>query len=228
MSYILDALRKSEQERGHGAAPSVQTLHTSGISYHSSKTHLWPYLLLAAIVINLGALMYFIVADDDAEPGVPPLAQHANNGNHPARLAPTSIDLVMNDMPASGSPRQAVAVVAEDTIYKPVTMPAVSTPVVEAPPPAVVTPVSFNTQQSPIVERDELPAEIQQHIPIMEFSAHVYSSNPMHRSIVINGRFMEEGDQLASDLMLSEITPKGAIFDFQGQLFHQSVISAWN
>ena len=93
MSYILDALKKSEQERGHGSAPSVQTLHTSGISYHSSKTHLWPYLLLAAIVINLGALMYFIVADDHAEPGVAPLAQHANNGNHHARLAPTSTSL---------------------------------------------------------------------------------------------------------------------------------------
>ena len=25
MSYILDALKKSEQERGHGTAPNVQT-----------------------------------------------------------------------------------------------------------------------------------------------------------------------------------------------------------
>ena len=79
-----------------------------------------------------------------------------------------------------------------------------------------------------IPERDELPANLQQHIPMMEFSAHVYSSNPLQRSIVINGVFMEEGDYLASDLLLSEITPKGAIFDFQGQLFHQGVVSAWN
>jgi hypothetical protein len=62
----------------------------------------------------------------------------------------------------------------------------------------------------------------------MEFSAHVYSSNPMQRSIVINGRFMEEGDNLGSDLVLNEITPEGAVFDFQGYRFHQGVVSSWN
>ena len=100
MSYILDALKKSEQERGHGSAPSVQTLHTLGISYHASKTHLWPYLLLAAIVINLGALMYFIVADDRAEPGVEAVVdgpgpehrrvrrQRGVGAHHPGALGP--------------------------------------------------------------------------------------------------------------------------------------------
>ncbi len=67
MSYILDALKKSEQERGHGSAPSVQTLHSSSLNYHSNKLQLWPYLLLAAIVINLAALMYFMIAKSDVE-----------------------------------------------------------------------------------------------------------------------------------------------------------------
>jgi general secretion pathway protein B len=75
---------------------------------------------------------------------------------------------------------------------------------------------------------DELPLDVLQQIPVLEFSAHIYSSNPVQRSIVINGRFMEEGDRLAGDLFLNEITPDGAIFDFQGQLFHQGVVSAWN
>ena len=44
MSYILDALKKSEQQRGHGAAPNVQTLHSSGLSYNSSRSQLWPSL----------------------------------------------------------------------------------------------------------------------------------------------------------------------------------------
>jgi hypothetical protein len=46
--------------------------------------------------------------------------------------------------------------------------------------------------------------------------------------MVINGRFMEEGDRLASNLFLSEITPDGAIFDYNGQLFHKNVVSAWD
>jgi general secretion pathway protein B len=78
------------------------------------------------------------------------------------------------------------------------------------------------------MEKEELPPDMQQHIPVMEFSAHVYSSNPMQRSIVINGRFMEEGDRLTADLLLDEITADGAIFNFRGQRFHQGVVSAWN
>ena len=75
---------------------------------------------------------------------------------------------------------------------------------------------------------NDLPIDVLQQIPALEFSAHVYSTNPQQRSIVINGRFMEEGDHVASDLYLSEITADGAIFDFQGRRFHQRVVSTWN
>ena len=52
MSYILDALKKSEQERGHGGIPGVQTVHSSALSYSSKKTY-WPYILIAAVTLNL-------------------------------------------------------------------------------------------------------------------------------------------------------------------------------
>jgi general secretion pathway protein B len=108
-------------------------------------------------------------------------------------------------------------------------------PDIAAPPPAprvamaqpVADPV-MEMHEPGVLELHELPYDIQQRIPVMQFSAHVYSSNPLQRSVVINGRFMEEGDYLESDLYLSEITTDGAIFDFQGQRFHQRIVSAWN
>ena len=225
MSYILDALKKSEQERGRGSAPNVQTLHSSNLNYRPNKTQLWPYMLLGAVLLNLAALFYFILEKQDTD-SVVQLPQ-----TEQAQTATT-------DIPASiqSAPRAALAPEAKrgpeadaTTVYKPISLPAgsgSSTQVV-----AVSLPFeNASTVQDPgtIPERDELPANLQQNIPMMEFSAHVYSSNPLQRSIVINGVFMEEGDYLASDLLLSEITPKGAIFDFQGQLFHQGVVSAWN
>jgi general secretion pathway protein B len=232
MSYILDALKKSEQERGHGTAPSVQTLHATGSHYHASKTHWWPYVLLAAIAVNLAALLYFMLIDTDVSPSAhnPQDSVITAQNESEAALVPSTLQ--------DGVPRLSEA--AEEIVYKPVLMPA-STPVIAqetgrpaefAPTPVRVSaPKPAVTQRDALLvvpQRDELPADIQQHIPIMEFSAHVYSSNPLHRSIVINGRVMEEGDMFASDLLLSEITPKGAIFDYQGQLFHQNVVSAWN
>lgn len=74
----------------------------------------------------------------------------------------------------------------------------------------------------------DLPLNIRQHIPELNFSAHVYSSNARQRSLVINGRFMEEGEQVNNDVTLVEITKDGAIFDYRGQRFRTSVLSGWN
>ena len=73
----------------------------------------------------------------------------------------------------------------------------------------------------------QLPDNIREHIPEMVFSAHVYSSNPLQRSVVINGRFMEEGERMNEDFVLREITSTGVIMDFRGYLFHTSVITGW-
>lgn len=222
MSYILDALKKSEQERGHGSAPSVQTLHSSGLSYHSSKAQLWPYFLLAAVVINLGALLYFIMARSDAGPAAQLPAADLQAQAAPADTARTAI--------RSEAPIEITAPSETDAVfYKPVSMPAASPAAVPVKPAAAAPKPAFSQAGGPtVLEMDELPFEVLQHIPVMQFSAHVYSSNPLQRSLVINGRFMEEGDRMASDLYLSEITPDGAIFDFQGQRFHQRIVSTWN
>mgnify|MGYP003572265106 FL=1 len=233
MSYILDALKKSEQERGHGSAPGVQTLHSSSLNYHSNKTQLWPYFLLAAIGINLAALLYFILAKtDDVEAS----AQEQKNIQQQQAIVETKP--VISGITQTGIDKNIPAAAhasdqADSIVYKPVSMPETGRKtglktVVASTQSAVVEPRQLQHTRNTVLEMDELPIDVLQQIPVLEYSAHVYSSNPLQRSIVINGRFMEEGDRLAADLFLNEITPDGAIFDFQGQLFHQAVVSAWN
>jgi len=225
MSYILDALKKSEQERGHGSAPNVQTMHSSGLNYHSNKTQLWPYFLLAAIVINLAALFYFIIAKTDVEA----------TAQEQQEIITETKPVVSGTMQTGKDIKIAVAVHASDqaetVVYKPVSMPGTERKTIKASTQtAVIESRQLQDQDSrnTVVEMDELPYDVLQHIPALEFSAHVYSDNPLQRSIVINGRFMEEGDRLAGDVFIHEITPDGAIFEYQGRLFHQAVISAWN
>ena len=222
MSYILDALKKSEQERGHGSAPSVQTLHSSGLNYHSNKTQLWPYFLLAAIGINLAVLFYFIITKTDVEATT--REQQAITETE-AAISGTTQTGMDNDVTAAAHASDR----AESIVYKPVSMPETGrkTVIASTQTAAVETRQPQDTRNT-VLEMDELPFDVLQQIPTLEFSAHVYSSNSLQRSVVINGRFMEEGDRLSGDLFLSEITPDGAIFEFQGQLFHQGVVSAWN
>lgn len=228
MSYILDALKKSEQERGHGSAPSVQTLHSSSLNYHSNRTQLWPYFLLAAIGINLAALFYFIITKTDVD------ATAQEQKNIQQQQAITETNPVISGTTQTGMDNIVAAAAhasdqAEPIVYKPVSLPETGRKtVVASTQTAVVETRQLQQTRNTVLEMDELPFDVLQQIPVLEFSAHIYSSNPVQRSIVINGRFMEEGDRLAGDLFLNEITPDGAVFDFQGQLFHQGVVSAWN
>lgn len=225
MSYILDALKKSEQERGHGTAPGIQTTHSSSLNYYSNKSHWWPYALVFVIAINLAALFYFVLLKDDAADNKVNTAQVATTAAKPAPatvskspVSPAPASQVQTTPPLRMASVDPAPLQVEPAQQSEVTVPAAS-------------PDENSKSAQPgfdTVDRDELPYDVQQHIPIMEFSAHVYSTNPIQRSIVINGRFMEEGDNLGSDLVLNEITPQGAVFDFQGYRFHQGVVSSWN
>ncbi len=220
MSYILDALKKSELERGNGAIPSVQTIHSSALNYHQQRRLLWPWILIAVLLANVFILIYFLQSGPDTE------TVSASENSQDSSLS-------QNRALAENPPAPAPAISAPTTQVPsiPASPPpaAVSAPVAQIKPaPARVTPTAPGSAREPLLDIDELPAEIRRQIPNMVFSAHVYSSNPVQRSLVINNRFMEEGDAFSHDLILSEITRSGAIFAFRGYHFHSSVLSGWS
>jgi general secretion pathway protein B len=212
MSYILDALKKSEQDRGHGSIPGVQTVHSSSLNYHQEKRPVWPWFLAALIVINLVAVIYFIQSKNTKEPIVNARTDVVNE-------SPTNIVI-------KAEPFTKTKPMTQNSVPNVITTPAQNeTTVFETQAIQQTEPIEpvFET-----VDLYDLPLNVRQHIPEMNFSAHVYSSNPLQRSLVINGRFMEEGSQINSELTLSEITSDGAVFNFQGYRFSTSVLSGWN
>ncbi len=69
----------------------------------------------------------------------------------------------------------------------------------------------------------ELPYDVQEQIPDIDVSVHMFHADPVQRRIRINGQMYTEGKNLQQDLALVEITRYGAIFDYQGHLFHLNV-----
>jgi len=59
MSFILDALKKLEQKRREGSVPDLLTTHTGG-SERPQKRPIWPYLLVAALLLNAGILTVWL------------------------------------------------------------------------------------------------------------------------------------------------------------------------
>lgn len=59
MSYILDALRKSEQERQRGTPPGLATTHVPPRAGKGGRA-VWPWLLAAALLTNAGVLVWWL------------------------------------------------------------------------------------------------------------------------------------------------------------------------
>lgn len=229
MSYILEALKKSEQDRGHGSIPGVQTIHSSSINYQQNSRPLWPWLVAVMILINIMVLLYLFVLKSPAELSQqqvfdsPDIKQNNITSTRTSTVAADPAPVITNadeTKPKNTDRDKKLSIERQPETETIVSFEAVE-PVNE-----IISETVNDSNE--VLDIYQLPMDIQQQIPEMAFSAHVYSSNPQQRSLVINGRFMEEGEQLNDDLTLSEITSGGAIFTFRGYRYHTSVLAGWN
>jgi len=231
MSYILDALKKSEQERGHGNIPDVQTVHSSSLNYDNQKKTYWPYILITVAVLNLLAIVYFI-ANRESPPQIIAATQPATTDDGAANKTETD----KKERKTQTKPETAVDTEAEPVAINNKKIIATKTVAAENPAPqqeetvlqvATKTDKAANNAQAEIIDYYDLPESIKSELPAIIITAHVYSSTPSQRSIVINNNFMEEGEYVLDGLVLYEITPDGAVFDYQGTLFNYAVVSGW-
>jgi len=220
MSLILDALKKSEQERRRDKGPNLQTIHQPPLprAQRRSYTALLGFLLIAA---NAAVVVYWwqqraAPTVTAASPVQPPLSS------------------TIAALPAAAP---AVRESTAATTPKPVEAPAnasTPTPVATATPeytsitPASSTAATVSVASSARIEEvDELPENVRNDLPAMTFSFHVYSSNPQQRTIIINNRRMREGDDIGAGLLLQEITEDGVILQYAQHRIHISVLAGW-
>lgn len=80
-----------------------------------------------------------------------------------------------------------------------------------------------------VTRLSELPTEVSRDLPSVDFSGHLYSSNPKLSYVLVNnGRPVFEGQQIADKLFLHKITATGVIVDYRGYLIDVGVLQNWN
>lgn len=221
MSYILDALRKSERDRAlaEGRADPVAW----PMSEQPSAGGRWvlPLLVLMALLI-LGALILNLlplqrpdddIRSQDAEAAliVAPLVAVT-----PAGEAAESA--VVTDPAPVVVPVQPDPVRSEQVKSDPVAMaPALARPDTEA--------VSGSKPDEEV--RTMPPLDTLRHIPQLMINSHIYSPVADKRSVMINNRQWNEGDMLAAGVLLKEITPDGILLDVDGWPVHVGRSKGW-
>jgi general secretion pathway protein B len=90
---------------------------------------------------------------------------------------------------------------------------------------ATQNPEQINSSRKPtsIPLLENLPGALRQDIPELTISFHVFTKKLTGRLVSINGRVMREGQSVAEDLTLEEITSEGVVLNYMGNRFRVAV-----
>jgi general secretion pathway protein B len=203
MSFILDALRKSEAERQRQDGPTLLEMRPSR---PQRRLPLWVIGLGVLLLVNLAVLLWFLLPADTARTPVPAQIAPANTPA-PRLAAPpaASAPALVNSAPASTSPPATAGTSAPAS-----PRPATSAPSKPARP-----------QLEPGESAANLPdySRVSAGMPALRLDLHSYSEQPQQRYALINMHKVQEGDTLPEGARVLQILPEGVVLSYQGTKF---------
>ncbi len=212
MSYILDALRRSEQERRREAGTPLQSIHAfQPPPRPRGVRRALPALLGLALVLGgLGVGIGF----------GPRLLERVNEPPAPVAEVGGTRAAVQPETAAEAGSGTAAAVDARAAAVA--TADGSASGVLPAAPAAA--PVERANSAGELLEPWQLSEAEQRFLHGLTVSMHVYSATPEQRTAIINGFRVREGQSLGQDLDLLEIVPDGIIVGFQDKRVHLATV----
>jgi general secretion pathway protein B len=210
MSFILDALRKSERERQNNQTPGAAQLWMQG---KRGNRAFWLPLVMLLVGLNLSLLVFLWVK------GGPDTAEDIATPDISTRVATLQ--------PVTPTQRPAMPDEIPENRRLTAEMPA-DTPVAELPGnPAtpVSAPVNLPATDSYIAARSDLPTLLELSLAgtislkPLHLDIHVFSEEPSERFIFINMAKYREGATLSEGPRVDAITKEGVVLVHQGRSF---------
>jgi general secretion pathway protein B len=198
VSYILDALKKSEAERSRGVVPTLLTPPQTGF-----RSGIVGWILVAALIVNAGVFAAWMYWPRDVSP---------TTGRAPA---PPQVA-----EPAAATPGMPVA--RTSAVADPPPPLETSVP----PAPVTVAPQTIAAPSTPNRRLDDAP-EANSSAADVSFSTHVYATDASMRAVTMNGKRFVEGDEIRPGVRIREITEAGVILDVNGRPIPVDVLQDW-
>lgn len=193
MSFILDALKKSEAERQRQNTPGIANVPDASAR---KPSHKWIWIVAILLAINIAALFGVLyLANQEGQP--PVVTTPVAPGNNVQSTA--SFSEIVREAKRSEPERQAAAE-AEDPTAAPAAAEASAISESYA---------SFN----------DLRTQGVLSLPDLHLDIHVYSGQPADRFVFINMTKYRENARLSEGPLVKQITPEGVVLDYQGTDF---------
>lgn len=227
MSFILDALKKSESDRQRQSGPALFEVK---VTPPRPRFPYWALALAVLLVINIAVGAWvFLHRPPPAEASnqtaaspagastqsAPPTAAVVATPSSPA-AAPTVITAPPPATPSAGRP--------EPVLSNSETRDASQNPDDYAP---AVAPDKQNQDQghvhsgteSGLKSYTDAATSPDSHMPALRVDLHVYAARPEERFVLINMHRLHEGDSLPEGVRVESITPEGVVVSYQGAKF---------
>ncbi len=200
MSFILDALKKSETERQEQTGAEFSNVPSSSGEPQSFK---WLWILALLLLVNVIVLFGILLREEEV----------------PDTPAPIEQTPVEQSQPASSSFEDRVAEARQN-------QPAPDTTTAEPPPlltanvaPAEASAQTVSQSRPRLMTIDELRLDGSLALPELHIDIHVYAEDPAERFVFINMKKHRENSQLDEGPVVAEITTDGVILEHQGSTF---------
>lgn len=210
MSFILDALRKSEHERQRSAVPGLSQVPLATPEPQLPRWAVGVMAVLAAALLVIGGAWW-------------------QSTRAPAQVAATPPPTVEREveLPPPAYQRAVPQQSAPARLSSPESAPslaAAATPSAadagEAAAPSLSTPRQFDLPaDAPALPSAASLAAEGIPIPMLRLELHAYSERPRDRFVFINGRKYAEGDRLPEGPQVVSIEPTGAVLSHAGRRF---------
>lgn len=206
MSFILDALKKSEAERQRQAGPALLEMR---VVRPRNRWPAWALVLGGALILaNFGLLAWLLLREPAPAPvasvPAPPAAPAAAPTAPPLASAPATALPVAPPQPLAGAPLESTDAA-----------PAVGN--------NDGNPADLEPAAPPVTARRgaglQTYAELSGTLPPLRLDLHVYAAQPVNRYAFINMRKVTEGSTTAEGMRVVEITPEGVVLDFRNSEF---------
>ena len=206
MSFILDALKKSETERQRQGGAEFAAIP---VSPRASAVPRWLWIVGLLLIINLAVLIGLLFKPDSPTlpatlPRVGQSAPLPTAGDDPGPSFEQKVAAARQRQPEQQQDPAATTIAQ--------TSPGVQAVLISQDPASVPASDRYPTLQ-------EVRASGTMQLPDLHLDIHVYSEVPKDRFVFINMSKLREGSQLGEGPVVAEITPDGVVLGHQGQYF---------
>src|SRR6184192_1872589 len=216
MSFILDALKKSESDRQRRSGPALFEVK---VAPPRSALPLWAVAVAALLVVNLAIVMWMLwrhpaARSADSSTAAASLAAQGPQAAGTPAPAPLSLTAPAASTAAAAAlpPTPGAASGAGDNPddYAPAAEPAAA--------PSLSNRVRRATADGVPLYQDAA-ATAGASIPQLRLDLHVFAQRPQDRFVMINMHKLREGDSLPEGVHVDSITPEGAVLSYGAARF---------